>query len=671
MITLWNGMVSFILAMDSWLSLAISIFNMLLLLWLGITIFFTAERRTWGLYLILSGMSMGCLFFTSHSMILWSELTRTVVAPGSGFWWRVGWIPVIVIPVLWYLVLLWYTGAVLPLRHRFPLLLMIVYMVVLLGLLWFTNALPSYEDVTVLYLERSDNLGGVPLLLLFYPPYVLVTLMLSVDTLHHPQPSQRMMGDLARARAHRWLIRVCTIMLVISMLVATFVYGVMFSAFHRVSQVQSDTFIQFVEFFDLIITLLIATMIIMLGRAVISYEIFTGKSLPRRGFQRLWRNAIIVCGSTAIFISFSILVRLPTLHSLLILSVILVTFFGLLSWRTFVHRDHLVKRLRPFTSTRGSGQYLFNMVCREMLQTEKACLVPMVPPLTSQPIYYQTEQPPPTLNWQELLNVQIMALSGSYPWVMPVWSTRGLMGLLFMGHKEDGGLYAREEIDAASVSLERIIELLIREELGMRVLQVERTRQMQQRIFDRHAQRVLHDEVLPDLHLAILGMDDSPARTALIDTHRKISDLMHNTPRIPAVQSHNIIEILQAIIHDEFSNEFDNIQWQGDSIFLVPDDLTREVVVHAAREIIRNAAKHGRGDDSSRRLCLTIEAVSPTILTITDNGVGQRQPWRKDNGGLALHSTMLAIVGGDLQVMYPAAGGTSIRCTLEGSTSTR
>ena len=46
--------------------------------------------------------------------------------------------------------------------------------------------------------------------------------------------------------------------------------------------------------FDLLGSLLLAAQVVLLGQAIVSYEVFTGKTLPRRGLARYWRNALIL-----------------------------------------------------------------------------------------------------------------------------------------------------------------------------------------------------------------------------------------------------------------------------------------------------------------------------------------------------------------------------------------
>jgi hypothetical protein len=91
-----------------WAIVAVSLFNTVLLLWLGLTVLLNAERRTWGIWLAGGGLLMGAAFFVSHSAILGYGLDYQ--GPGIDFWWHIGWVPVIVLPFVWYVLMLWYSG---------------------------------------------------------------------------------------------------------------------------------------------------------------------------------------------------------------------------------------------------------------------------------------------------------------------------------------------------------------------------------------------------------------------------------------------------------------------------------------------------------------------------------------------------------------------------------
>ena len=87
-----------------------------------------------------------------------------------------------------------------------------------------------------------------------------------------------------------------------------------------------------------------------------------------------------------------------------------------------------------------------------------------------------------------------------------------------------------------------------------------------------------------------------------------------------------------------------------------------DVVFHAAREVIRNSARHGRGDDTGRELRLRIGLAwrGGIEITISDDGVGLSSRAETGGGagrGLALHSTMLAVIGGSLVTENRPGGG--------------
>jgi signal transduction histidine kinase len=91
--------------------------------------------------------------------------------------------------------------------------------------------------------------------------------------------------------------------------------------------------------------------------------------------------------------------------------------------------------------------------------------------------------------------------------------------------------------------------------------------------------------------------------------------------------------------------------------------LAAEVLFYAAREAARNAARYGRGEDTARPLHLRVAAAwhHPSAgsgeggleILVEDDGVGLGGTAGAERGsgqGLALHSTMLAVVGGSLVV---------------------
>ena len=92
----------------NWAAMAVSLFNAILLLWLGLTVLLNSDRRAWGIWLAAAGLLMGGMFFVSHSAIL--SLSPVTLSLGMVFWWTVGLVPAVLMPFGWYVVTLWYSG---------------------------------------------------------------------------------------------------------------------------------------------------------------------------------------------------------------------------------------------------------------------------------------------------------------------------------------------------------------------------------------------------------------------------------------------------------------------------------------------------------------------------------------------------------------------------------
>ncbi|MCI0712225.1 MAG: hypothetical protein L0154_18875 [Chloroflexi bacterium] len=704
------GTVDRVFYLSVWMVLAVSIFNALQLFWLGLTILLNAERRNSGVYLITTGLLAATYFFVSHTVIIAHELTFFGTQQ-LNIWWLSGWIPVIFIPFLWYAVNLWYAGywdeadSRLLRRHRVPFNLMRGWMVMLILLLFFADAIPSYEEIARLDLSNSINLMGIPMLFALYPPYAMIAILLPVDALLRPEPSQRMMGDQARRRSRPWLIGVSLALAAVSFLVMLFIGWVVWNSFadytrtydysYLPAQNPTDNYGYFligsVVVFDLLLSSIIAAGTIMLGRAVVSYEVFTGKTLPRQGFARHWRRAIWLSAGISLLASWNLMQADAYLVSLIFLVFVMMTFFVLTGWRSFIYRDQLIAQLRPFvqsqrmtgtllsdsSDTHSRAHDLFHVVCEEMLNTTKAYLMPtgVLAPLAGQPLSYP-DSFIVTFDVHSLSNDPVISLSPddfeALRWAIPLYAERGLIGALLIGERTDGGLYAQEDIEIARATAERIIDMLAGEEMARRLLELQRQRRVETRVMDMQTRRILHDEILPTLHMAVLqasALEDN-ARHNLIKTmtqvHSQISNLIHAPASIPLTPGggENWACELQDSIVEEFEGKFTSLDWNIEPHLPALENVTVDIVGAALREVVRNAAVHARGDDPNRPLnvCVAVQGGDRVQITVEDDGVG---PGYETNGyhhggaggGLALHGTMLAIVGGTLTI-DPIPGGT-------------
>ena len=706
-----------------WAIIAVSLFNTILLLWLGLTVLLNANRRDWGVWLLGGGLLLGAIFFISHSAILGQELALNL--DGLDFWWRAGWFPVTVAPFTWYVAVLWFSGywaaphSDLKRRHRACLWLMVFWLAGLVTLLIAANPIPAYDQLVQLNLSGTLAVRNTPLLFLLFPLWMVACILLSLDVLRKPSAVENANTKIARQRALPWLLATAGTLLAVTLVVAFFIGSVVaLGARGELSTVRLET----VAAYDLALSLLISLALLLLGQAVVAYEIFTGRVLPRRSFVRHWRYAILLAGGYAAVVGWSIAAHLRPIYGLLLATLLLTLFYALYAWRSFWEREQFVARLRPFVQGQGltpnprhasaldsssSGGSLFAALCRDVLGTAHAQLIPLgsVAPLVTTPLRYPpdgNDAGAPALRPPRELNAGMTALDGAvfapYCWAISLWDARERIGALLIGEKQDGGLYSQEEMETAQAAGERIVHLLAGEQMMLRLMELQRKRTAEQRVMDQRTRRALHDEILPALHLAVLQLSGAdrqqPAVQATLRTlaaaHQQIAELLTSTQPAPARAPDpcELVAALHALVEGEFAHSFEQIVWQGGSdeecteqagaaAAVYVDAVVGEVVLGAARETMRNAAAHGRGGMADRPLCLQINLcaergeVDELALTIADNGVGfgagSTMPAATSSGngnGLALHSTLLAMVGGYLTVKSPAEGGTLVRIAV-------
>jgi signal transduction histidine kinase len=270
---------------------------------------------------------------------------------------------------------------------------------------------------------------------------------------------------------------------------------------------------------------------------------------------------------------------------------------------------------------------------------------------------------------------------GGAVWAAPLWSERGLIGALLLGEKRDGGLYTQEEMEVARAAGERLLDTRASAELARRLMTLQRQRLVESQVLDRQTRRVLHDDVLPRLHAAMLalaaGQDggSAPEAMALLgEAHRDVADLLRELPSAaaPDLTRLGLVGALRQLVAGELADAFDAVTWRVDAdaeataATLSPP--AAQALFGAAREAIRNAARHGRSEAGRPlRLVVGVDCRDGLRIVVEDDGAGpgEARPRAQGSGqGLALHGTMMAIVGGSLTVEGPPGGGTRVVVTL-------
>lgn len=701
------------LVLLDWSLIALSLFNTIILFWLGLAVLLNADRRHWGTWIAGIGFLACACFFVGHSAIVAGS--DAAFEAGITLLWPISWLLVIGAPYLWYLVMLAYSGVLAAGRHRAWLTIVTILGVMAVGLLLLSDLLPSFQALT----ERKPfwlvAQLGVPAIVLIYPVYSVLCVLLSLLALRAPAISERFMGDLARRRARPWLMLASLLLLLICLLITTAATGFLADIQERPQVYTNLRHLAPLIGFDVLISGLLSVVVILSGQAIVSYEVFTGKVLPRSGLRRFWRQSLIIAAGysllMAALLSLPLFSALDSIYQVLLASVLLASVLALLTWRSYAERELAMDRLRPFLASQHIYEQLlrptalpeldlttlFRALGHDVLGAQLGYLVALGPlaALIAPSLHFSSAERALDRPSQAKLNElasrfqspQLICLAlepheyGQAVWAVPLWSERGLIGMLLLGEKRDGSLYTQEEIEIARAGGERLIDSQASTEMARRLMSLQRERLATAQVLDQRTRRVLHDDVLPRLHTVMLQLasendrEHSAVLSSLSDLHRQIANLLQAMPNAskPEVARIGLLAALRRVLAADFANSFEQIDWliepEAEQALQALSALQAEVIFYAACEAIRNAARHGRGNNSSKSLRLTISLRhEPELcLSIEDDGLGLESNHHSQAGsgqGLQLHTTMMAIIGGTLSLESVAQHFTRVRLGL-------
>ncbi len=681
----------------------LSLTNAMLLLWLGLTVVLNAEKRTVGVWVVGSSLLLGSAFFISYLALRIIGINTFTTT--STLFLAVASLPPVILPFAWYGVILWYAGytnhSAEPFRRRHEsrlalFVMLLVGGVIALGLLGIPYV-PVIGRITYPFWNPLRGIArvesfGVPVVMIVYPIYTLLCILSSLDALWRPAQSERIMGDEAQRRARPWLAATAITMLAVAIVVTAAMVWVFNNIKVGNLYILTPAAFETLTLFDLLAQLSILLGVLCVGQAIVSYELFTGRSLPRRGLLTFWRWTVLFVVGLSVVISVPIVRDSPLIYSVLLTIILIATGLALLNWQSYVERENGMARLRPFVRSEGLYHSLlvgdsaeshpsFQALCKNVLHCERAYLVATgaFAPLVDDLIFGEGNVP----DIAGLLGVSADTFYTSIDptqfntthFAIPLWGERGLIGILLLGKKVDDGLYTQEEIEIARTTCERLIDTQASAAVSRRLMQLQRERMAQNLVIDQHSRRVLHDEVLPLIQTAMIalsGNDQAEAISLMGHAHKEVSNLLHELPMVatPDVKRLGVIGALRRVVEIEFATVFDNVVWtideEAEETLKGVGEISAETLFYATREIIRNAAKYARHPD--RALTLTLE-LSQTIydlrLTICDNGIGLRTSATGSTGqGLTMHSTLMAVVGGSLAVESVPNEMTRVTLTL-------
>ncbi|MBA3943811.1 MAG: hypothetical protein H0X37_04535 [Herpetosiphonaceae bacterium] len=636
----------------NWALIALALFNTMSLLWLGLAVLLNAERHNWVTWATGGSMVLGGLLYAAHVTVI--GRSGMVWSSDLQWWWQIGALPVLGAPYVWYVVTVGYTGVLRLQRQR--VLLMAATAAALIGLVLHAagqvasrQAGLSWEDAIILVMNPIFSSGCIGLALL---------------ALRQPAASDRLMGDLARQRARPWLTASALVLLVINLsFIGTMVVWAPWSAPNPVQRVPD----QAIMGFDLLISSLVAVTVVLTGQAIVRYEIFTGKALPRGGLFTHWRRTLLLAGGYGSLLA--VVVKLPLqidpISYLALTTVVITLFYALLSRQAYGEYERSMQRLRPWIGSQQRYEQLLQptatppedggsplrALCEDVLDAERVYLLPLgtlgpllgsgfaYPPVTALPVVTGLIQHFATPELR-CIPLEPGAYGGAI-WAVPLWGERGLVGLLLLGPRCDGGLYTQEAIDVARLTGERLVDTEASAEMARRLMRLQRARLAETQLLDRRTRRVLHDDVLPQLHTIMLELSSTPATASAMDRavgelgtiHGAIAQLLHALPPTATaeVAQLGVLGALRQAIERELASAFDGITWQiepgGEAALKSLPPLTAEVVFYAGREAVRNAAQHGRDSapDRTLQLWICVSRRGTWEIAIRDDGVGWGQ----------------------------------------------
>ena len=672
------------------LRISVAFFNAWILGWLCLSLFFNSERLHHRVVIMATSLLAGSLFFVSHALVF-GRRTDGDWAVATVLWYA-GLGVVYLLPIAWYVLVLFFvarTERPLPARFRVRFWLAVLLFVGTGAMLAYAGDLPSFEQV--LYSDETfqRNHFAFSVLLTVYATYIVACSLFALLGLRGELQSPRTFQEFARVQARPSLLKAARVILVMSLFVAVLLLWFV----HRREVAPSEVYqadLQLLVRMDLPIALAIAIGVYHIGRATIVYEIFTG-SLPRDSIVRQWRLALVFASVAGLLLALASSLVADSLHTAPIIGLVSVFFYALLGRRLLRDERINLGRLRPFIGSQNlyrsvvssdspgaEGEALFWSLCADVLQARLAFLIPLgtSQPLVDQILSYGDANRSVSRDEFQLHYFDTAASSPGNLFVplqaeanggailgLPLRSHTELVGALFLGEKLGGDVYTREEVETAQAAGERIIDTLAAEELSRLLVSLQRDRITESSLLDRQARRVLHDDVLPDLHALMLQMSaDSPGAQSVLQRlsgiHNRISNLLREAPigASPEIRRLGLLEALRQVAHSDPTVEFDQVVWEEDPILetrlsLLPDSLA-EVLYYATREAVRNASAHARRPGTSLRVRIGLKWNDGLQIEVEDNGPGfveEGTPPKKSGRGLSLHSAMMAVIGGSLR----------------------
>lgn len=491
---------------------------------------------------------------------------------------------------------------------------------------------------------------------------------------------------------------------------------------------------------DLCVQVALAGFGVMVGWAVVRQGVLVERQLPQRGYFSHWRAMAGLAGALAAVVAWMGALQPEALLDLLLLAALVAVATALLTWQSYMTHDRLLRQLRPFMASLSLGQTgwlatnpdevehgvdaLFASLCRDVLGVTHGRLTISAGRLRHTFVYTVPDDEASATDgaaltgralWRRLLGSRAAA-AGARAWTLPVTDGRGAQAVMVLGPRLDGVSYTATDLEIARACGQRILDAMGEFATAQAVATLARRRGLEAELTAALPRRVLHDDVLPRLHLAMLRLEalrarlphpvaagvapragtapaSSPAPSIageaptlseadeigavvaeLGRAHRDLAALMRAAPMASARRlEHGFTGALRGALDGEFRGVFDTVEWvippEAEAAADALPPIVADLLLSAALEAVRNAGRHARGADLHRtlRLRLRLRADPQTVtVEVNDNGVGlEPSASAPESAGAATHESAGGPVSNSsAHVTGPAIGPAGARSGL-------
>lgn len=658
-----------------------------ILLWLASTTVVNLERRDRAATFTICILIAVSALFGFFSWIGESGLVR--VSNLSAIFFFPGIFGLILIPFGWFFIVVWFLGFLREKRIYRIFFWLLILSQIFAAVFFFIWSRKLSSNISLFHFWNK-----VPFSFrLSYLVYILFCITIPIFALFSYRISKNVLPEIARVKAVPFLKTVSLLLFGVLILVFFLFLGQGLGIIpDPVSRPDNDpkSFYAFLIGIQLLITI----SILVLGRALISYEIFTGRILPKISLREEWRNASFGFFILALLYFGTAALRFPKIELFLTGSYVYCIA------RTFLLKKSKDLRLEKSAvlssiikteetkedllanskSLKDKFQRSFDILCSDILETSSALFIneSRVPFISDMILRFPdeiSEADVTNVNTFKNLNLifgkdNIAYLerenTADFALCLKVQNDQSGDGLLFLGQKRNGGLYAEEEIETAKAAISWILSSLFTESNSLTLSSLQRKHMEEQRISDYKTRQILHDEILPEIHSSILilsqlknGAEFSEQIGLLTNLHKRVSSFLRELPDTSLeIQRLGLIDALMRRTASEW--EISRFEWNFDSElknqFPISKPEALEILFYACRESIRNAVKYSK--ETNRK------DISISFFTKNENRNGilvqiknrietdRNSPFESAGQGLRIHSALLKIFGGYLTLEF-------------------